>query len=65
MSLQKSREKPLRELLVALGIPTVGNGAAKLLEKWFGSLDRLLRATIDELLLVPGFLLPFVLRYRL
>ncbi len=42
------------ELIKALGIPTVGVSAAKLLEKWFGSMDRLLLASMEELQLVPG-----------
>lgn len=42
------------ELITALGIPSVGVSAAKLLEKWFGSMDRLLLASKEELQLVPG-----------
>lgn len=52
--LQESKRKPLSELITALGIPTVGITAAKLLEKWFGSMNRLLVASKEELQLVPG-----------
>ncbi|CAM6040821.1 unnamed protein product [Sphagnum compactum] len=53
-AIQVSKQKSLWELIVALGIPTVGNVAAKLLEKWFGSLDRLLSAKEEEFLHIPG-----------
>jgi NAD-dependent DNA ligase len=52
--MQESKSKPLSELITALGIPTVGTSAAKLLEKWFGSMNRLLVASKEELQLVPG-----------
>lgn len=53
-TIEESKGKPLWELITALGIPTVGVSAAKLLEKWFGSMDRLFLASKEELQLVPG-----------
>jgi len=61
--MQVSKQKPLWELIVALGIPTVGNVAAKLLEKWFGSLDRLLSAKEEEFLHIPGLYLTVIASY--
>lgn len=58
--MQESKGKALWELITALGIPSVGVTAAKLLEQWFGSMERLLVASREELLLVPGiFILCF------
>jgi DNA ligase (NAD+) len=60
MAIQVSKQKSLWELIVALGIPTVGNVVAKLLEKWFGSLDRLLSAKEEEFLHIPGLSLTVI-----
>ncbi|XP_073386648.1 uncharacterized protein [Physcomitrium patens] len=53
-AIEESKGKALWELITALGIPSVGVTAAKLLEQWFGSMERLLVASREELLLVPG-----------
>ena len=52
-ALAASRVTTLARFLYALGIRQVGETTAKDLAKHFGSLDRLMRATPDELLRVP------------
>ncbi|HHZ19508.1 MAG TPA: NAD-dependent DNA ligase LigA [Firmicutes bacterium] len=52
-SIQRSKDNPLHRLLFALGIRHVGEGAARTLAKHFGTLDRLMGATKEELLSVP------------
>jgi hypothetical protein len=52
--MQVREQKLLWELIVALGIPIVGNVAIKLLEKWFGRLDMLLFAKEEEFLHILG-----------
>lgn len=48
-----SRATTLARLLFALGIREVGEATAKALARWFGSLDALTAASIDELVAVP------------
>ncbi len=48
-AIERSKERPLRRLLFALGIRHVGERAAMLLARQFGSLDALRRAQPDEL----------------
>jgi DNA ligase (NAD+) len=52
--LEEARSRPLHRLLFALGIPHVGDRAAKLLARSFGSLDALARADVDELERLDG-----------
>lgn len=52
--LEAARTRPLHRLLFALGLPLVGERAAKLLAASFGSLDRLARAEADELEALEG-----------
>ncbi|RMH58698.1 MAG: NAD-dependent DNA ligase LigA [Candidatus Hydrogenedentota bacterium] len=48
-SIQESRFRPLHRLIVALGIPNVGEKTARDLEETFGSLDALRNATREDL----------------
>lgn len=52
--LEKAKTKPLWRLLVALNIRHVGPVAAQALADWFGSLDAIRDASIEELAEVPG-----------
>lgn len=49
-----SREQPLSRLLTALGMPHVGEAAARLLARHFGSLDALLAATQEQIEEIRG-----------
>lgn len=51
-SIAKSREIPFERVLFALGIRFVGETVAKTLARHFGSIDRLMEATYDELIAV-------------
>ncbi len=51
--IDQSRNTALERLLFALGIRDVGEATAKQLARWFGGLDALMAASIDELLAVP------------
>jgi DNA ligase (NAD+) len=52
--LEEATSRPLHRLLFALGIPHVGERAARLIAQRFGSLDALAGASIEELELVDG-----------
>ncbi len=52
-AIEESKGRPLHRLLYALGIRHVGERAAHLLAGRFGTLDRLMAATREELLEVP------------
>jgi DNA ligase (NAD+) len=52
-NLQKSKETTLPRFLYALGIRQVGETTAKDLAKHFGALDRIVGASIEQLLEVP------------
>jgi DNA ligase (NAD+) len=52
--LEEARDRPLHRLLFALGIPHVGERAAKLLARHFGSLEALAAAENDELEEIGG-----------
>ena len=52
--LEKAKTKPLWRLLVALNIRHVGPVAARALADWFGSLDAIRAASLDELAAVDG-----------
>jgi DNA ligase (NAD+) len=47
-----SRDRPLWRLLVGLNIPHVGSHVARVLARHFGDLERLRKATVDELVAV-------------
>ncbi len=53
-AIQKSKKTTLARFLYALGIRHVGEVVAQLLAEHFKSLDRLRRASLDELLAIPG-----------
>lgn len=52
--LERAAERPLDRLVFALGIPHVGQRAASVLARRFGSLDALTRATAEEIEALPG-----------
>ena len=52
--IEASKETDLTRFLVALGIPHVGWSGAMALAEHFGSIDRLRRASVDELQAVSG-----------
>ncbi|HKA49754.1 MAG TPA: NAD-dependent DNA ligase LigA [Candidatus Dormibacteraeota bacterium] len=52
--IEGSRSPPLSRFLYALGIPQVGGATADLLAGHFGTLDRLMSASVEELLQVEG-----------
>jgi DNA ligase (NAD+) len=53
-AIEESKRRPLSRLLNGLGIRHVGEGAAQLLARHFGSLDALMAATEDEVEAVRG-----------
>jgi len=52
--LEEARNRPLHRLLFALGIPHVGQRAARLLAGRFGTMDALLAASPEELAAIDG-----------
>ena len=52
--LEKAKSKPLWRMLVSLSIRHVGPVAARALADWFGSLDAIRAASLDELAAVDG-----------
>ncbi|RKZ02382.1 MAG: DNA ligase (NAD(+)) LigA [Candidatus Hydrothermota bacterium] len=48
------QDVPLHRFLYAIGIPNVGEFTAKLLADKFGSLEKLMKATYDQLLQIEG-----------
>ena len=53
-AIDASRQRPLPNLLVALGIRHVGGTVAQALSSGFGDLDRIMSAAEDELAATPG-----------
>jgi DNA ligase (NAD+) len=53
-AIQASKDRPLANLVFALGIRHVGKETATILARLFGSTDRLSTATVDELSAVEG-----------
>ncbi|MGA0877791.1 MAG: NAD-dependent DNA ligase LigA [Ilumatobacteraceae bacterium] len=53
-SIEGSKTRPLPRLLTALGIKHLGPSAAEALARDFGSLDRIMEASADELATVEG-----------
>ena len=51
-AIEQSKTRPLSRLLVGLGIRLVGEKAAESLAREFGHLDRLMAASMDDLLTV-------------
>jgi DNA ligase (NAD+) len=52
-AIEKSRSTTLERFLFALGIRDVGESTAKALARWFGNLDAVMTATLDELRAIP------------
>ncbi len=52
-AIEGSRHPPLARFLYALGIPEVGEATAQALARHFGSLERIMSATREELMEVP------------
>jgi len=53
-AIDASRAQPLSRLLTALGIPHVGEIAARLLARHFGSMDALASASVDQIEAIRG-----------
>ncbi|MHB0869373.1 MAG: NAD-dependent DNA ligase LigA [Chloroflexota bacterium] len=53
-AIEESKDRPLAKLIFALGIRYVGEEVAKLLAAAFGSLDRLMQASYEEVVAVEG-----------
>jgi len=53
-AIESSKGKDFINVLYALGIPNVGINAANLLAVQFGSIDRIIKAGLEELSKVPG-----------
>lgn len=54
-AINKSKENDLSKLLFALGIRHIGAKAAKLLAVNFGTMEKIMNATKEEILLIDGF----------
>ncbi|MHA1495868.1 MAG: NAD-dependent DNA ligase LigA, partial [Candidatus Thorarchaeota archaeon] len=50
--ISKSKARPFHSVLFGLGIPLIGYQTAKLLAREFGSIDRLMNVTMDELVAI-------------
>ncbi len=53
-SIEASKERPLAQVLVALGIRHVGGEVARGLAMHFGSIDALMGATAEQVMAIPG-----------
>ncbi len=53
-AIEASKEVPLHRFIFALGIRNIGEHAATLLAKKFGRIERLMKATMEELLEIEG-----------
>jgi DNA ligase (NAD+) len=53
-SIEASKRRPLRQVLVALGIRHVGGEVASMLANHFGSIDALMDASVDQIEEIPG-----------
>jgi DNA ligase (NAD+) len=53
-AIERSKEQPFNRVLYALGIPGIGYVNARALAAHFGSIDALLRATMEEIESVEG-----------
>ena len=54
-AIAKSKENDLSKLVFALGIRHVGQKAGKILADYFGSMDALMNASLDDLTQIEGF----------
>lgn len=53
-AIKRSKTRPLDRLIVGLGIRHVGTHAARLLVRYFGSMEELAKARFDDLAAIPG-----------
>jgi DNA ligase (NAD+) len=53
-AIQASKEQPLERVIYSLGIPFVGEGAARILAEYFHSIDRLMESSVEDLAEVEG-----------
>ena len=53
--IQKAKNTTLAKFLTALGVPGVGKKAAKLLEQTFGTLEKLMAASVDDIASIEDF----------
>ena len=53
-AIEKSKNQPLERVIFSLGIPFVGEGAARLLAERFQSLDKMMQADEEELAGIEG-----------
>jgi len=53
-AIEKSKERPLSRVIFALGIRHVGSETAELLANHFGSMNRLAKASVEELASIPS-----------
>jgi DNA ligase (NAD+) len=53
-SIEKSKQRPLPNLIFALGIPNIGEETASILAQRYNSVDALSRAGLEELLGIPS-----------
>lgn len=53
-SIEASKDRPLAQVLVALGIRHVGGEMARALAMHFGSIDALMDATVEQIMAIPG-----------
>ena len=54
-AIEKSKSNDLSKLVFALGIRHVGQKAGKILADYFGSMENLMNATLEELTAIEGF----------
>lgn len=52
-AIEKSKENPLARLLFGFGIPQVGQKAAQILARYYGSMDALMNTTVEQLCEIP------------
>jgi len=53
-SIENSKERPLPQLIFALGIPNIGEETASILSQHYSSIDALSRATREQLMGIPS-----------
>lgn len=54
-AIKKSKDNPLDRVIFGMGIRNIGSAAAKLLCEKFGSIDRIMSATAEEIAEIDGF----------
>ncbi|MGN0553385.1 MAG: NAD-dependent DNA ligase LigA [Oscillospiraceae bacterium] len=54
-AIEKSKDNPLDRVIFGMGIRNIGSAAAKLLCEKFGSIDRIMSATAEEISEIDGF----------